>query len=154
MRFAGSHGLKTRTACRLITAAPSLFYFPFFLFLLCASFSPAEGGCFERRCSGLESAQNPVLTLLLLGKGRIAGVLLFILFPGAVDVLYALDVLCEMQGLAWVGLLLSFCEAIGIFPHSAWENEPANNTRLLAVSRHVGPLFHARDICASSSKLY
>lgn len=103
MRFAGSHGLKTRTACRLITAAPSLFYFPFFLFLLCASFSPAEGGCFERRCSGLESAQNPVLTLLLLGKGRIAGVLLFILFPGAVDVLYALDVLCEMQGLAWVG---------------------------------------------------
>ena len=24
-------------------------------------------------------------------------------FLGAVDVLYALDVLCEMQGLAWVG---------------------------------------------------
>jgi len=87
------------------------FLFPFFLSLLCASFSPAEraaisptkGGYFERRCSGLQSAQNPVLLLLLGGRSGLQGFCYSLYFLGAVDVLYALDVLCEMQGLAWVG---------------------------------------------------
>lgn len=88
------------------------FLFPFFLSLLCASFSPAEraaisptkGGYFERRCSGLQSAQSPVLILLLLGgRSGLQGFCYSLYFLGAVDVLYAPDVLCEMRGLAWVG---------------------------------------------------
>ena len=41
--------------------------------------------------------------LLLGGRSGLQGFCYSLYFLGAVDVLYALDVLCEMQGLAWVG---------------------------------------------------
>ena len=82
--------LKTGTVCRSIAAAPSLFYFlslsTLCLFSSCyySLYSPflavflgggvqrhrAEGGCFERRCSGLEFAQNPVLLLIIILRGK------------------------------------------------------------------------------------
>lgn len=80
------------------------FLFPFFFSLLCASSSPARAAVSKGGVPDSSPLKTLFLSLSLLGgRSGLQGFCYSLFCFGAVDVLYALDVLCETQGLAWVG---------------------------------------------------